>query len=128
MQRASSRQHLQETNNEREFERVSLSGEDEVTRSPVASTASARNLSPEKGVGQIQEGNVGALACLVDGDLGVVEHGDRHLQREPQARGPGETPPQRQFEVWDVLRELDFYHLTLCMVLTSMAGLFIVGA
>lgn len=41
--------------------------------------------------------------------------------------GGGEDIPQRQFEVCNLLGESDYYHLVLCMVLTSVSGLYIVG-
>ena len=41
--------------------------------------------------------------------------------------GGGEVTPQRQFEVWELLGEYDFYHLFLGMVLTNVPGLYILG-
>lgn len=41
--------------------------------------------------------------------------------------GGGEANPQRQFKVLDLLRERNYYHLALSMMLTSVSGLYIAG-
>lgn len=65
-----------------------------------------------------------------DGSLGVVEEEGGCVQG---STGAGvlqhrHQQQQRQFEVWDLLREVDFYHLSLSMMLTAVSGLFIAGA
>lgn len=67
--------------------------------------------------GSVHLGDVNEGGVCVQGSTGggVLRHRDHRQQ-------------QRQFEVWDLLREIDFYHLSLTMMLTAVSGLFIAGA
>lgn len=55
------------------------------------------------------------------------ELGCARSQGGAHVKGGVGVTPQRQFEVWDLLFELDYYHLFLCMALTSVSGLYIIG-
>lgn len=126
VQHEASLPNLLGTNVHLDLEMEAVSGEDELDSS-VARAARISPLSPEKGTGQIQEHGEIVIESPLDGDSNVTEDGAGSLLREAHVRGPGETTPQRHCEVWHLLRELDFYHLTLCMLLTAVSGLFIAG-
>lgn len=87
------------------------------------------NLFTARGSAMVLSAGVDRDRASSDGNLGVVKEGGGCAQG---STGGGvlrhqHQQQQRQFEVWDLLREVDFYHLSLSMMLTAVSGLFIAG-
>lgn len=80
-----------------------------------------------EGSGQEQaDANMGSptkSASELDDDGCARSQGGAHLN----GGGGGWATPQRQFKVLELLRERDYYHLALSMLLTSVSGLYIAG-
>lgn len=95
---------------------------------PTVASASFSGPSPSpemQGSGQAHAdmGSPTKSAIELRNECCPLSQGGAHVN----GKGGREVMPQRQFEVWQLLRECDYYHLVLCMVLTSVSGLFIIG-
>ena len=96
----------------------------------VASVSS--NSSPPLPPPPEMQGSGQAHANIGSPAKSAIEHGTDSCARSQggalvNGSGRGGVTPQRQFEVWELLGERDFYHLLLCMMLTSVSGLYILG-
>lgn len=112
---------LETTEQQETYNTEAISGGGGVGYHPVATRAVTTHVSLRAGIGNIQELADGANASPVDDEMGVVDTNGLRLQ------GAGGKVMQQQFGVWDVLREVDFYHLALSMLLTGVSGIFIAG-
>ena len=77
--------------------------------------------------GGLQEHSHAGTGSPPKSAIGLNELGRARSQGGAHLKVKAGVTPQRQFEPWDLLFELDYYHLFLCMGLTSVSGLYIAG-
>ena len=97
---------------------------------PPSSEIQSLTLSSPAGMqtsGGLQEHSHAGIGSTTKSAIGLSELGRARSQGGAHLKVKAGVTPQRQFEPWDLLFELDYYHLFVCMGLTSVSGLYIVG-